>query len=488
MSNDEVFTPPGLVNQILDGLPQCLFSDSATTFLDPVCKSGVFLREIAKRLMGGLAQKIPDVQERANHIFTKQLYGLAITELTGLLSRRSVYGTKTANGKYSLCTEFEDEQGHIPYKKASHTWKSRRCIFCGTSESVYGREEGLEAYAYPFIHTDKPESLFKMKFDVIIGNPPYQLSDAGDSTGASPIYHLFVEQAKKLNPRFLCMIIPARWYAGGKGLDTFRGVMLNDERVSQIHDFPETAEVFGGLNIRGGVMYFLWEKDHSGDCKVVSYKGGKVLSTSERPMLEKGADIFIRYNEAISILKKVRKKKEPSFIDFVSRQKPFGLRTFVKGSAQPFPKAVKLYQNGGVGYIKVDAITQNKPWIEENKVVVPRSSPGGDYYPHQVLGRPIFSEPGSCCTETYVVLGPFASAKVCEHVMSYVRTRFFRFLVILIKNTQDVPRRVYSFVPQQDFSEPWTDEKLYKKYGITEDEVAFIETMVRGMDLKSDRA
>ena len=302
LSNDEVFTPPGLANQMLDMLPQELFQSPDTKFLDPCTKSGVFLREIAKRLIEGLAAQIPDLQERIDHIMHHQLYGIAITRLTSMMSRRSLYCSKDASGRYSI-SKFEDEDGNIRYDDIKHTWVQGKCRYCGASQEVYDRDGDLESHAYEFIHTDNPNTIYNnMTFDVIIGNPPYQMEDGGgrDSSAIS-LYHLFILQAKKLNPRYLTMIIPARWYSGGKGLDDFRDEMLNDDRIRIIHDFPETKDCFPGLNIRGGVCYFLWERDNRGDCKVINHIKDTTIS-SNRPLLEKDCTVFIRYNQAISIL------------------------------------------------------------------------------------------------------------------------------------------------------------------------------------------
>lgn len=482
LSNDEVFTPPTVVNDMLDLLPQSIWHDERATFLDPVTKSGVFLREIAKRLMEGLKEKIPDQQERINHIFTHQLYGIAITELTGLLARRSLYCSKKANSKYSICETFTTEQGNIRFDRMEHTWHKGKCIYCGASQEVYDRADILETHAYAFIHTENPEEIFDMRFDVIVGNPPYQLSDGGYGTSAKPIYHKFVDQAKKLKPRFLTMIIPARWYSGGKGLDEFRADMLHDNRIREIHDFPDATQVFPGVQIKGGVCYFLWNRDESGLCKVSSYSKDNKISTMERPLLEEGADTFIRYNEAISILQKVQSKKESTLKQQISSRKPFGLDTTFKGKNEPYHGSIKLYQNGGIGYIDKSILKKGLEYLSKYKVMIPPLGSGSDSFPHPILGYPFVTEPNSACTETYLVAGAYDNQIQAKNLMGYLKTKFTRFMVLLNKPTQHATAKVYHFVPTQDFTQEWTDKKLYKKYALTEDEIAFIESMIRPME------
>jgi site-specific DNA-methyltransferase (adenine-specific) len=478
LSNDEVFTPPTLVNDILDLLPQELWSNPNATFLDPVTKSGVFLREIAKRLMKGLETQIPDKQDRINHIFSKQLYGIAITELTSLLSRRSVYCSKTANGKYSICETFTNEQGNIHYKRMQHTWQGGKCTYCGASQEVYDRDDALETYAYNFIHTENPGKIFNMKFDVIIGNPPYQLSTAGEENGAQakPLYHLFIEQAKKLNPGYLIMITPSRWFAGGWGLDEFRNNMLTDKSIKELHDFPVATDCFPGVDIKGGVSYFIWEKSHNSKTKFVTHIGGEIVSCLERFLQEPNCDILIRYNEAIPILQKVRSLNESTFEFLVSTKKPFGFTTNYKGSKTKTPTSIKLYANRRIEYVERAKVERRSEAVNMHKIIVPKAVGSGDSKTDII--KPLYCEPGACCTETYLLIGPFESKKQCDNVMSYINTRFFHFMVTLQKNTQDCMKKVYSFVPIQDFGQSWTDEKLYNKYKLTKDEILFIESMV----------
>ena len=476
LSNDEVFTPPELANKMLDLLPQELFRSSKTTFLDPFTKSGVFLREIVKRLDKGLANEIPDRQKRIDHILHHQVFGIACTELTSLLARRSVYCSKTANGQYSI-SKFDTPEGNILYRNIKHTWVNGKCKYCGASQSVYDRGSEAEQYAYMFIHTDNPRQFFKnMKFDVIIGNPPYQLNDGGGTgSSATALYHKFVEQAQKLCPKYLTVIIPSRWFSGGKGLDDFRDKMLRDRHISILVDYFDSTECFPGIDLSGGVCYFLWKMEDEGDCKVTTVRHG-LINTMERPLLENNCDTFIRFNEAVSIIKKIKNNKFISLENEVSPRKPFGdISPCAKGD-------IKVYAYPSNGFVGKNNIEQNIDWISQYKVFIAKAYGERGEFPYLVLGKPFIGEPNSCCTETYLVLGTFKNNNQAENLISYIKTKLFRFLVLQKKNTQNAARIVYSFVPLQDFSHPWTDEMLYKKYGLTDEEIAFIESMIRPME------
>ncbi len=481
LSNDEVYTPPELANKVLDLLPQELFESPETTFLDPCSKTGVFLREIVKRLDVGLADQIPDRQERINHILHKQVFGLAITELTSYLSRRSVYCSKSANGEYSV-SHFDTSEGNILYRNNLHTWVNGKCRWCGASQAVYDRGPESEQYAYMFIHTDSLQQFFPdMKFDVIIGNPPYQLKDGGNKSSATPLYNKFVEQAKKLKPHYLSMIIPSRWFGGGKGLDEFRAETLNDNHFRVIVDYEDANDCFPGVDIAGGVCYFLWDRDKSGSCHVYSISNGRTVE-STRKLNE--FNVFIRHAEALSIIRKIQLLQEPVLSDVVSSRKPFGLATTDR--PLPYGELTLHWQNGEGPYPKSE-ISIGKEMIDKWNVIT--SYAGYDHAgnPGKDGKRKVFNKieilpPETICNETYLVIDSFDSEEEAKNMVTYMKTLFFRFLVAQLMFSHHITKTAYQFVPLQDFSHPWTDEMLYKKYKLTAEEIAFIESMIRPME------
>lgn len=517
LSNDEVFTPPELANRMLDEIAASwarqydgadIWADKDVRFLDPCTKSGVFLREITRRLTAGLATQIPDLTERVNHILQSQVFGIAITELTGLLSRRSLYCSKLANGENSIFSHADSSAGNIWFERLLHTWSNDRCCFCGAGRSSYSDSLEFETHAYTFIHRDAEENFRKgcfgesMQFDVIIGNPPYQLDDGGHGASAVPIYDKFVENAKKLEPRLLSMVIPARWFFGGRGLDSFRSRMLSDSRIRTLVDYPDSRNVFQGVDVAGGICYFLWERDNPGACRVVSMRDPNSESIVERPLLEPGASVFIRTNEAIPILKKVMAAegsttdislpRERKFDRQVSGQKPFGLRTFFRGKRESTSERdLVVLQSGGKAYVSRSEIDNGIELIDKWKVFTSKSSAehAGQVDKNgmrKVLSLSGVIPPGTVVTETYILLGCFDDEASARNCYSYVTSRFFRFLVATRSSGQDLPRAAYEFVPLQSFDVTWDDQSLYLKYGLDQAEIDLIESLIRPMDAKTD--
>ena len=479
LSSDEVFTPPELVDKILDIFPEEAWRNSSLKWLDPACKTGIFLRQIAKRLMEGLRDEFPDEEVRRQHIFKNMLYGIAITDLTALISRRSLYTSKNASGSKSIA-KFDDENGNISYDNRPHIYKNGACIHCGNKEGgELDRDENQERHAYNFIHL-KPEEIKNMKFDIIVGNPPYQLGDGGNGASATPIYHYFIRQAKALKPRYMAFIVPSRWFAGGKGLDDFRDEMLHDKHIKAIYDYPDANDCFPGVEIKGGVNYFIWDRSHNGPCKITTIVNNEELPSAIRYLDE--YDTFIRWNTAIPILRKVQDRHEETLDKKVSSRKPFGLATnFDNFDNINNPDKYKIYANQKNGYVLKTRVSKGRDLIGKFKVLMPKATQGSGVYPNLILSAPIVADPGSVCTETYIVVNAYNSEEEASNFTKYIKTRFFRFLVSLKKVTQDSTAKVYAFVPDLPMDRIWSDEKLYERYGITDEECQFIESMIKEM-------
>lgn len=485
LSSDEVFTPPEVANQVLDLLPQELFSSPDTTFLDPATKSGVFLREIARRLMEGLQDVFPDEQERRDHIFHHQLFGIAITELTSLMSRRSLYCSKFPNGRYSV-SRFDNIEGNIRFKQNEHRFVNGRCAYCGASESQFGKSvrKGLEFHAYEFIHTLKPEEIFGMKFDVIIGNPPYQLDTEGAGRQARPIYQVFVNQAKKLSPKYISFIIPSRWFSGGMGLSEFRKEMLHDKRIEKMVDFSMSTDCFPGVDIAGGVCYFLWNSQYSGDCTYTHIDSG-IAVTEDRKLNE--YEVFIRNNGAVNIVRKIRQYNEADVGSIMSSLGPFGLSTSERGYENNPGSSYRLFSSKGFSFIKRDQVTKGSEYINKWKVIIGKATSAGAATANKEGFRKVIAtlailQPYEVCTFSYFVGGAFDTEREARNCQSYYATKFVRFLLLQCLTSIDITKEKFQFVPLQNFTKPWTDLELYTKYGLTEEEITFIESMISPMD------
>lgn len=525
LSNDEVFTSPKLANQILDMLPQELFTNPRTKFLDPCCKSGVFLREITKRLDKGLEDIIPDKQQRIDHILHNQVFGIAITELTAQLSRRTLYCSKYAcainddidealweNEKgetllahsYSI-SEFtkKDEndfclnaiQGNIRFnRKIKHDYsKGDTCLLCGASK----KENSEYDHAYELIHIQEKqlEVLKNMRFDVIIGNPPYQLKDGGGTgDSAKPIYNKFIEQAQKLESRYLAMIVPSRWMKGGKGLDGFRESMMKNTMISKMVDYEKAEDCFTGVHIDGGVCYFLIDKSHNGECDFKHICANGYVDMSKRYLDSHLTNTIIRDSRQISIIKKANADKKLS--EIVSARNPYGFCADFFNTPENYPDVdvkdekdekhnIEIFgvkgKKGGAkrtsGFIEKDKIKKNQESIEKYKLFFSKAYLTTSTVPPEIIK----AKKNQICTETFLQIGSFNTEQEMENALSYLKTKFARALLFYNRHSLNISQESFSLIPLVDFNEKWTDEKLYKKYKLNDDEIKFIEENIGEM-------
>lgn len=509
LSNDEVFTPPEIANQMLDLLPEEIWHDTSVKVLDPACKTGVFLREAAKRFINA---QIPNYQEIARgvnekrrrgeelsqadlyfehdleavteHVFRHQLFGIAITELTSLMTRRGLYCSKYPNSKYSI-VPFDNAEGNVRFKTKQHTWVADKCSYCGAPKTLFEREDGLETHAYEFIHVGNPEEITDMKFDVIIGNPPYQLDDGGNGVSATPIFQYFVEQAKKLNPHYLTMIIPARWYAGGKGLNDFRETMLHDKRIRRLVDYESSKDCFEGVNIAGGVCYFLWDRDYSGLCEVTNYSINEAM-TAQRDLAE--YPILIRSNFAQRIVNKINGQSEAFVNEYACARNPFGFSTNYRGRTTKKNGDIEILTSKGIQYVARDDVKKNVNLIDSFKVLTGRLVPSngeldlkpGDTY--KVIPNTRIINPGQINTETYLDIGVFDTLEEAKNFELYLCSKFVRFLLRQAISSLNITRDSFRFVPMLDFSESYTDAQLFEMFGLSDEEADYIERIMRPME------
>lgn len=500
LSNDEVFTPPELANQMLDAVAEAwaashdgadIWSDKTVKFLDPCTKTGVFLREITGRLTKGLEKEIPDLEARVSHILTQQVYGIGITQITSLLARRSVYCSKHASGRHSIVRSLGSDDGNIWFERGMHTWLGENCKHCGASKAVYDRPDTLESHAYAFIHSDQLRNQIakmfggEMQFDVVIGNPPYQLS-AGE-TSDTPIYHQFVLQALALEPRYLSMVTPSRWFTGGKGLDAYRERMIADRHIRVIVDYPDSFDTFPGVEIKGGVSYFVWNKDSEGQCEFVTISGGREVSRVVRDLRD-GRGVIIRDNQASSIVDKATSKNGPFLNERVSPQTPFGIYTnSTDWHSKKKPGDIQLFKRGlDEAWIDPCHVTSRKDWIPKIKVILSYAYNGGDSLPHQVIGRPFVIPGNSVVTQTYMVAGVFDNQAEANNFATYLKTRFVRFLIRQRKISQHNRPDTFAFVPDLPMNRKWTDAQLYKRFGLSELEQQYIDSVIRLMPEDAD--
>ncbi len=494
LSSDEVFTPPAFARGMLDRLPDRVWRDPSLKWLDPCTKSGIFLYEAAQRLMEGLKSEIPDYRDRREHIYRNMLYGIAISELTGLISRRTLYHCKDASlGAYSI-VRFDNPEGNIRFPEVQFEGKGEKRIHFGVSKAKKRIEEGREAHIYPFLHMSLREIFEEdnMHADIIIGNPPYHMQDGG-GTGKSaiPLYNRFVEKAKEMDPELLTFVIPARWYAGGKGLDNFRSEMLSDTKISILVDYPRSGDVFPDVDIAGGICSFLRDKNHQGDCLVLP--NGETRGATLRRL--DAHQVFVRDSRDVAILEKVLKKTKAQGWDVMSSVvRP---RNFYGLQAHKLPESISdeqfsseatmLVTKDGDKYIPKDAVSKNADTINHWKVIISKTSSehAGESNKQglrNVISKPRVIPPNSACTETYLIIDLFQQHEPAGRLLDYLKSRIFRYLLYLKTPTHNISQACFGFVPQLPLDRNWTDEILYKLFELDSSEIAHIESKIKPLN------
>lgn len=455
--SQEVLEEPRLVDQ--GQVTEDIFLNPEARILEMNSKSGLYPLYMAYSLyamkLPGPEDKLPLEQTQAlwQETVEQQIFVLCKTRMAESITRRTLVGYQdwTVNTTYipHLLERMENDPQRLAKKlEKPETW----------------RKNG------------EP-----MTFDAIVGNPPYQIADGGNNASAMPVYQRFVELATTIEPHYASMIMPSRWYSGGRGLDDFRANIMNDTRMRVLYDYASSDYCFPGVDISGGICYFLWDKDYDGPCTVTNAES-QIAHSVKRYLNE--FPILVRSNAAISIIDKVARRKEQTLDTFVSSQKPFGLRTF----ARPDENGdLTLRWNGGKGPISSDKVTGGTELIDKWKVIVSRVlyEHGGKADKNgqsRILSILEMLGPKEVCSETYIVVNSYDTEAEAAGLYSYLKTKFARFLIMQATSSIMITRGCFMFVPVQNFTEEWTDEKLYKKYELTEDEIAFIESTIRVME------
>ena len=339
-------------------------------------------------------------------------------------------------------------------------------------------------HVYKSIPKSETEDINNMKFKAIVGNPPYQVMDGGSKASASPIYQLFVESAKKISPAAISLIMPSKWFAGGKGLDDFRENTRIDKRMEYIYDYVNAKDLFPTASIGGGICYFLWRKNYNGKCTFTNIMAGH-SSTKKRNLDQ--YDVIVRYNEAVNIIDTAVTDGTKTVADIMLSRNPFGPSSNVRGELLPSEGLIRLMTSQGIYYVNPDIVKDNKEYVDAWKVTISKVTCEHAGEPDKngqlkVLSSLKTLEPGTICTDSYLIIGKFETEKEADNLRSYLATKFARFMLLTAVSSINLSKDKFRFVPLQDFSRPWTDADLYAKYNLTEDEIAYIEQLIKPMD------